>query len=86
MNRKILVTLFASLFASTAAVAGGMGKSSPTDFSAVDTNGDGYISKSEARNVPTLREQWSRADANGDGRLDQAEFAQIEVGESYSDE
>jgi hypothetical protein len=44
-----------------------------SEFSAADTNHDGYISKSEAQQAGMA--DYSTADRNGDGKLDANEFA-----------
>lgn len=45
------------------------------DFDALDTDGDGYISRDEARANPTLDAEFDGVDRNGDGRLSREELA-----------
>ena len=47
------------------------------EFSAADTNGDGYISADEARaKFPMLARNFQRVDTDGDGRISRQEFMQ----------
>lgn len=45
------------------------------DFDALDTDGDGYISRSEARANPTLHAEFDGVDRDRDGRLSPEELA-----------
>ncbi|WP_337243774.1 hypothetical protein [Luteimonas sp. gir] len=45
------------------------------DFAALDVNGDGYISRAEARANPTLSAEFDAVDSNRDGRLSREELA-----------
>ena len=45
------------------------------DFDALDTDGDGYISRSEARANPTLDAEFDGVDRDSDGRLGREELA-----------
>lgn len=82
MDKRLIAFLAATAFAASVS-AGGMGaeKSSMSsggqDFSSLDTNEDGRISKEEAQGQ--LKEQWSKADANSDGAVDQSEFSAFEA-------
>jgi hyperosmotically inducible protein len=51
------------------------------DFAALDTNHDGYLSKSETRKMPGFGKAFDEADANHDGRLDRDEF--VKAGAIY---
>ena len=44
------------------------------DMSAMDSNGDGRISRAEARSNPTLTAEFRAVDNNGDGVLDAGEL------------
>ena len=44
-------------------------------FQSADTNGDGMVSREEARRVAGLSEQFDTCDRNKDGMLDTVEFA-----------
>lgn len=46
------------------------------NFSDLDTNHDGYISKEEAN--AQVKDRWETADTNADGKLDQSEFSALE--------
>ena len=45
------------------------------DFEALDTDGDGHISRAEARAHPTLDTEFAAIDVNRDGRLSREELA-----------
>jgi len=47
-----------------------------TSFEALDTNGDGRISKEEASVDENVTQQFARYDKNGDGYIDRAEVSQ----------
>ena len=44
-------------------------------FQALDTNGDGYIDKTEAASNSALLQQFDKLDVNHDGKLSPSEFA-----------
>lgn len=45
------------------------------DLDALDTDGDGYISRREARANENLSAEFNAVDANRDGRLSRAELS-----------
>jgi hypothetical protein len=49
------------------------------DFSSIDKDADGSVSKKEAASNRDLTKKWDTLDANKDGKLDQGEFAQFEA-------
>jgi sporulation protein YlmC with PRC-barrel domain len=60
--------------ASNAAPGGAAGS-----FASLDTNGDGYITQSEAQQDQSLSQSFNRVDTNHDGKLDEGEFASFEA-------
>lgn len=84
MDKRIIAFLAATVFAASAGAAG-MSKDSDKgamgqggdQFSTLDTNGDGKISKEEAQGE--LKSKWSKADTNKDGSIDQSEFSAFEA-------
>ncbi len=59
-------------------------QSGAAEFSSLDANGDGQISREEAASDDELASNWNQADQNSDGQLDQSEFAQFEGKEESS--
>lgn len=51
-------------------------------YSTLDSNGDGYISKSEAQANPSLASKFDIVDSDQDKQLDEGEFARFEMIES----
>ena len=58
-----------------------VGASRGPGFFTLDTDGNGYLSKSEAENRSGLVNKWAQADSNKDGRIDSTEFAAFEITE-----
>jgi len=48
-------------------------------FLKLDTNKDGKISQEEAKQSPTLSDQFSQTDSNRDNVIDEGEFARFEM-------
>jgi EF hand len=79
MNSILKVSALALMLAAGAAFA----QQSPPattgapamDYSKLDTNGDGVISKDEAKGDPTLSSQFATLDADKDGKLSSSELA-----------
>lgn len=89
MKRTIAVTAFLLSFSVAAGAAGtsgaatggaSMGADQSTQFKDIDANGDGVISKQEAKKNSQLSDNFSTLDKNQDGRLDNTEFAQSHMG------
>lgn len=57
----------------------GTGTTSGDEFTKLDKDKDGMISKKEGKKNKELADRWNTLDANQDGKLDQAEFAQFET-------
>lgn len=90
MKRTIAVTAFLLSFSVAAGAAGtsgaatggaSMGADHSAQFKTLDTNGDGVISKEEAKKDAKLSGNFSTLDKNQDGRLDNTEFAQSQMGD-----
>lgn len=47
-------------------------------FDELDTNHDGYISKTESKAYKELNAEWSKADTDKNGKLDVTEFSAFE--------
>jgi hyperosmotically inducible protein len=77
-NQAILSAATLAMIALPAAAANS-GKAG--DFAALDTNHDGYLSKSETSKMPGFAKAFDEADANHDGKLDHNEF--VKAGAIY---
>ena len=49
-------------------------RQSAQEFRGADTDGDGYLSRDEARHFPYIAKEFERVDADGDGRVSLQEF------------
>ncbi|HKA43884.1 MAG TPA: EF-hand domain-containing protein [Burkholderiales bacterium] len=47
------------------------------EFRAADADGDGFLSRDEARHFPVLARDFERTDADGDGRISVQEFVRL---------
>lgn len=47
-------------------------------FSELDRDGDGAVTREEARGYPPVANRWGTIDTDGDGRIDRAEFSAFE--------
>lgn len=71
----------------TAGAAGGVGHSGPADpgmqpsaeFKRLDSNGDGYVSRDEARKVKGFDKAFQQADDDRNGKLDASEFTKAQA-------
>jgi Ca2+-binding EF-hand superfamily protein len=68
---KLNYAIIATLFAAGAAVA-----AEAPDFSAIDKDRSGAVSREEARAVPAILEVFARVDSNQDGQLNTVEYAE----------
>jgi len=46
-------------------------------FNVLDSNNDGYVSRTEARRNPELSKQFKQADRNNDGKLSRTEYLTV---------
>lgn len=82
MTRKLTKqAIIAATFALFALPAAAANAGSAGDFAALDTNHDGYLSKSETSGMKSFDKAFDEADANHDGRLDRDEF--VKAGATY---
>ncbi|MGA8005314.1 MAG: BON domain-containing protein [Burkholderiales bacterium] len=82
MKRKPTTqAILAATFALVALPAAAASAGRAGDFAALDTNHDGYLSKSETSKLQGFDKAFSEADANHDGRLDHDEF--VKAGAIY---
>lgn len=69
------------LLASALALAAGPAFAAKADndpgFNKLDTNNDGYLSRTEAAKNPWLRKNFKAADTDGDGKLSRTEYLKI---------
>ena len=71
MRRALLLTM---IFATAAAYAGDAPGAGKTPRPTLDSNGDGIVTREEAKAYPRLTADFDVADANKDGQLDAAEL------------
>jgi len=72
MTRNIAVGFVAAV--PTIVAASGAFAADPPDFTTVDRDKNGYISRDEARSAPDIDQVFASVDANRDGQLSTAEF------------
>ena len=53
-------------------------KEAAITFEQIDTNGDGYISREEAKVSRSMSQNWTKADKDKDGHVDISEFSAFE--------
>ena len=71
MRRALLLTM---IFATAAAYAGDAPGPGKPDRPTLDSNGDGIVTREEAKAYPRLTADFDVADANKDGQLDATEM------------
>jgi hyperosmotically inducible periplasmic protein len=83
MHRVIAAAVAAALTgaAAAAAAAAGPEKGMPAypEFSKLDTNRDGFLSRDETRKIGGFDKAFKEADDNRDGKLDAAEFTKAQA-------
>jgi len=52
-------------------------------FDDVDEDGDGYITKKEAKDLTEIQTNWMKADTDKDGKIDVSEFSAFEGREMF---
>src|ERR1044072_1452545 len=77
--KTLLTSLSAFALATSAAVAADKSDKSKSDpgFNKLDTNNDGYLSRTEAAKNPYLVKRFKEADKNGDGKLSRTEYLTV---------
>ncbi len=81
-NRMIAAAVAAALIGTAAAAsAAGTEKAMPAypEFSTLDTNRDGFLSRDETRKITGFDKAFKEADDNRDGKLDAAEFTKAQA-------
>ena len=63
--------ILAALLAGAAAAAG-----DAPEFTVIDKDKNGYVSREEARTAPEIMELFARVDSNKDGQLSTAEYSE----------
>ena len=61
------------------AKAGGVSRDLEKEFTALDRNADGFVSRDELSGNEAFARGFDAADKNGDGKLDRAEFQALEA-------
>jgi hypothetical protein len=61
------------------------GSGAGAEYSKLDKDKDGTVSKKEAASNKDLTKQWDTLDVNKDGKLDEAEFAQFQASPTGAD-
>ena len=76
MSIRIIVcsTMFAALTLPTSSLFAG---ETEKKFEYLDSDGNGFISRSEATSNVNLRQRWNDVDKNKDGKLSAEEFAKF---------
>ena len=83
MNNKPLIALVGSLLSGAAFAIGSYGEAIPktdagTRFEQLDQDNDGYLTRDELDDQPSINAELPRLDGNGDGKLDDSEFSAFE--------
>lgn len=72
MNRCLVIA--AAVLAACSTMEREAGPDAARAFRSLDRNGDGYITREEARRDDAVARAFDLADRNGDGKLDPEEF------------
>jgi hyperosmotically inducible protein len=79
-HRRIAAALAAALIGAAAAVqAAETDERVSPEFTKLDTDRDGYVSREETRKIRGFDKAFNEADDNRDGKLDAAEFAKAQA-------
>lgn len=79
LKKPLTVAVAAALIATAGTLfAAEPGEARTLQFSRLDTNRDGFISREEAARIPDFEFPFNESDDNRDGRLDTAEFVKAQ--------
>lgn len=73
MIKYFALPLFFLVFTTGSALS-----ATPTTFDEMDSDGNGFISKSEAQARDDISKNWEKADKDNNGKLDVSEFSAFE--------
>jgi Ca2+-binding EF-hand superfamily protein len=75
--KTLLIGVSSLALGTGAALAADKAKDKDPGFNKLDTNNDGYLSRSEAAKNPYLAKRFKEADKNGDGKLSRTEYLSV---------